>query len=183
MASHKSRIVSARAFIESEPHQTAATCCKILRESLIFAHASVRSIRSGHNAAHGVGVPGLGCLCGRTAASERAGGRRNHFWALKSLLTHFTQPVSREARSTRAASEGREKPMRDDFDAIPDAADERSAGSLLTRIYHDIGLAAVAEALRLPPADFDPEMIQSLERGEFYLLPTGRALARAESAA
>ena len=73
--------------------------------------------------------------------------------------------------------------MLDDFDAIPDAADERSAGSLLARIYHDIGLAAVAEALRLPPADFDPEMIQSLERGEFYLLPTGRALARAEPAA
>ncbi len=73
--------------------------------------------------------------------------------------------------------------MRDDFDVIPDAADERSAGSVLTRIYHDIGLAAVAEALRLPPADFDPEMIQSLERGEFYLLPTGRELARAERAA
>jgi hypothetical protein len=73
--------------------------------------------------------------------------------------------------------------MRDDFDAIPDAADERSAGSLLMRIYHDIGLAAVAEALRLPSADFDPEMIQSLERGEFYLLPTSRELARAEAAA
>ncbi len=73
--------------------------------------------------------------------------------------------------------------MRDDFDVIPDAADERRAGCLLTRIYHDIGLAAVAEALRLPPADFDPEMIQSLERGEFYLLPTGRELARSEQAA
>ncbi len=73
--------------------------------------------------------------------------------------------------------------MRDDFDVIPDVADERSAGSVLTRIYHDIGLAAVAEALRLPPADFDPEMIQSLERGEYYLLPTGRELARAEPAA
>jgi hypothetical protein len=73
--------------------------------------------------------------------------------------------------------------MLDDFEAIPDAADERSAGSLLTRIYHDIGLAAVAEALRLPSADFDPEMVQSLERGEFYLLPTGRPLARAEPAA
>jgi hypothetical protein len=73
--------------------------------------------------------------------------------------------------------------MRDDFDVIPEASDERSAGSVLTRIYHDIGLAAVAEALRLPPAEFDPEMTQSLERGEFYLLPTGRELARSEPAA
>ena len=41
---------------------------------------------------------------------------------------------------------------------------------MLTRIYHDIGLAAVAEALRLPPDGFEPEMIESLERGELYLL-------------
>jgi hypothetical protein len=73
--------------------------------------------------------------------------------------------------------------MRDDFDVIPEAAAERRAGSVLTRIYHDIGLAAVAEALSLPPADFDPEMIQSLERGEYYLLPTGWELARSEPAA
>ncbi len=73
--------------------------------------------------------------------------------------------------------------MRDDFDVIPEAADERSAGCVLTRIYHDIGLAAVAEALKLPPADFDPEMIQSLERGEYYLLPTGRELAQSKPAA
>ncbi len=72
--------------------------------------------------------------------------------------------------------------MRDDFDVIPEAVDERSAGCVLTRIYHDIGLAAVAEALKLPPADFDPEMIQSLERGEYYLLPTGRELAESEPA-
>ena len=36
-----------------------------------------------------------------------------------------------------------------------------------------------AEALRLPPADFAPEMIQSLERGGFYLLRPRRQLARA----
>ena len=70
--------------------------------------------------------------------------------------------------------------MLDDFDVIPDAGEERRAGSVLTRIYHDIGLAAVAEALRLSWAEFDPEMIQSLERGEFYLLPSGRELAQAE---
>jgi hypothetical protein len=72
--------------------------------------------------------------------------------------------------------------MRDDFfHVIPDAGDERSAGSVLTRIYHDIGLAAVAEALRLPTDGLEPEMIESLERGELYLLPPERALARTGS--
>jgi hypothetical protein len=69
--------------------------------------------------------------------------------------------------------------MFDDFYRIPDAGEERRAGSVLTRIYHDIGLAAVAEALQLASAEFDPEMTQSLERGEFYLLPSGQELAQA----
>lgn len=67
----------------------------------------------------------------------------------------------------------------DRFQFIPDAGDERKALSVLTRIYRDIGLAAVAEALRLPPDGFEPDMIESLERGEFYLLPPAGALARA----
>lgn len=71
--------------------------------------------------------------------------------------------------------------MRDDrFQFIPDADDGRRASSVLTRIYRDIGLAAVAEALRLPTEGFEPEMIESLERGEFYLLPPTRALVSAE---
>jgi hypothetical protein len=69
--------------------------------------------------------------------------------------------------------------MREDFHIIPDADDQRRASSVLTRIYHDIGLAAVAQALRLPSAAFDPEMIESLERGALYLLRPGRELARA----
>ena len=69
--------------------------------------------------------------------------------------------------------------MRDDFHVIPDADDKRTAGSVLTRIYHDIGLAAVAQALRLPSTVFEPEMIELLERGEFYLLRPRRELARA----
>ena len=70
--------------------------------------------------------------------------------------------------------------MRDDrFQFIPDADDERRASSVLTRIYRDIGLAAVAEALRLPTDGFEPEMIESLERGEFYLLPPTRAFVSA----
>ncbi len=69
--------------------------------------------------------------------------------------------------------------MRDDyFQVIPDANDRRS-GSVLTRIYRDIGLAAVAEALRLPTDDLEPDMVESLERGEFYLLPPAAAVARA----
>ena len=69
--------------------------------------------------------------------------------------------------------------MRDDFHIIPDLEDDRRAGSVLTRIYHEIGLAAVAEALKLPSMDFEPEMIESLERGEFYLLRPRHELARA----
>lgn len=62
--------------------------------------------------------------------------------------------------------------MRNDFDAIPEAANRReSVGSMLTRIYHDIGLAAVADALGLMTAEFDPEIAQSIERGEYYLIP------------
>ena len=70
--------------------------------------------------------------------------------------------------------------MQDDyFHVIPDASDERSAGSVLARIYRDIGLAAVAEALSVPTEGFEPDMIESLERGEFYLLPPTGALAQA----
>ena len=65
------------------------------------------------------------------------------------------------------------------FQFIPDAGDERKALSVLTRIYRDIGLAAVAEALRLPTDGFEPDMIEALERGEFYLLPQAGVLAQA----
>jgi hypothetical protein len=68
--------------------------------------------------------------------------------------------------------------MRNDFEAIPDAAGQRDgAGSALARMYHDIGLAAVADALNLLTSDFDPELNGALERGEFYLLPADRLLA------
>jgi hypothetical protein len=69
--------------------------------------------------------------------------------------------------------------MRDDyFQAIPEASQKRGAGSVLARIYHDIGLAAVADALRLPAEEFEAEMIESLERGESYLLPPAGSLAQ-----
>lgn len=62
--------------------------------------------------------------------------------------------------------------MRDDFDAIPDPGNGRgNTGTMLTRIYHDIGLAAVADALDLLTVEFDPDLTDSLERGEFYIVP------------
>ena len=74
--------------------------------------------------------------------------------------------------------------MRDDrFQFIPDADNERRASSVLTRIYRDIGLAAVADALRLPTDGFEPDMIESLVRGEFYLLPPAGVLVQARTEA
>jgi hypothetical protein len=73
--------------------------------------------------------------------------------------------------------------MRDDFDAIPEADGERrGGGSMLARIYHDIGLAAVAEALNLLRTEFEPDLSHSIERGEFYLLPD-RSRAQGEMVA
>ena len=70
-----------------------------------------------------------------------------------------------------------------DFDAIPEAAGRRDGvGSALTRIYHDIGLAAVANALSLTKADFDGDLARSLERGERNLVLTPRP-ARVDLAA
>jgi hypothetical protein len=73
--------------------------------------------------------------------------------------------------------------MRDDFDAIPDPGGGRAAPeTMLTRIYHDIGLAAVADALNLLTLEFDPDLNNSLERGEFYLVPAGPTIAWPEMA-
>ncbi len=73
--------------------------------------------------------------------------------------------------------------MRHDFDAIPEAANQRDGvGSMLTHIYHDIGLAAVAEALGLMTAEFDADLAQSIERGGYYLIPSVPS-ARIEMAA
>ena len=70
--------------------------------------------------------------------------------------------------------------MRHDFDAIPDPEGQRGAiGSMLAQIYHDIGLAAVADTLDLDAADFDQELAQSIERGQFYLIPVAASTALA----
>ncbi len=73
--------------------------------------------------------------------------------------------------------------MRDDFHAIPDPGGQRRGpGTMLTRIYHDIGLAAVADALNLLTVEFDPELKDFLERGELYLIPADPAIASLEMA-
>ena len=55
--------------------------------------------------------------------------------------------------------------------AMPDSGGDYGRYGILSRIYHDIGLAAVAEALNILRCEFDPELNRALRRGEFYLLP------------
>lgn len=74
--------------------------------------------------------------------------------------------------------------MRQDFDAIPEAAGEHErVGSMLTRIYHDIGLAAVADALDLMAGEFDSDMTRAIERGVYFLIPVAGRPARVGLAA
>ena len=73
--------------------------------------------------------------------------------------------------------------MEHDFHAIPEAHERRSLGSVLARIYRDIGLAAVANALDLPTVEFDSELAASIERGGLYLLLPPATAGVAEQAA
>jgi hypothetical protein len=45
-------------------------------------------------------------------------------------------------------------------------------GGLLARIYREIGLAAVANALEVPASDLDFELAEAIRRGERYLFLT-----------
>jgi len=68
--------------------------------------------------------------------------------------------------------------MRHDLTAIPDVIEARAGRSrLLSRLYRDIGLAAVAAEFERPVADFDPELGEALERGARYLAPPKLVLA------
>ena len=73
--------------------------------------------------------------------------------------------------------------MRHDFEAIPEATGQRDGGSMLTRMYHDIGLAAVAEALGLAKAEFESDLAESIERGEYFLIPSAQPASPVELAA
>lgn len=68
--------------------------------------------------------------------------------------------------------------MRHDFSSIPDAVEVPAGRSrLLSRLYRDIGLAAVAAELDLTSAQFEPELQNAIERGARYLAPIPLALA------
>ena len=68
--------------------------------------------------------------------------------------------------------------MRHDLTAIPDAIEARAGRSrLLSRLYRDIGLAAVAAEFELPVEEFDPELGEAVERGARYLTPRKLVLA------
>ena len=116
----------------------------------------------------------------RSAAKtwRRGGGRPplDPEGAINSLLTRFTQRHRKGARVTARPGCKRRRSralMRNDFHIIPDTDDERRAGSVLARIYHDIGLAAVAEALRLPLGQF--------RAGDDRVARTGRVLSASAS--
>jgi hypothetical protein len=62
--------------------------------------------------------------------------------------------------------------MRHDFSAIPDAIEAPAGRSrLLSRLYHDIGLAAVAAELKLLDKGLERELEESIDRGSRYLAP------------
>ena len=58
-----------------------------------------------------------------------------------------------------------------DFDAIPEAEGRREGvGSMLTRIYHEIGLAAVADALDLTDRQTSRAISPSRSSEEYHYL-------------
>ncbi len=62
--------------------------------------------------------------------------------------------------------------MRQDFSAAPTSSKSPAGRSrLLSRLYRDVGLAAVAADSNLPAAAFEPEIGQAVERGSRYLAP------------
>jgi hypothetical protein len=68
--------------------------------------------------------------------------------------------------------------MRRNPTAIPASIEVRAGRSpLLSRLYRDVGMAAVAAELELNPEDFEPEVGEALARGARYLLPRELDLA------
>ncbi len=60
--------------------------------------------------------------------------------------------------------------MRHDLTAIPDAMEKRAGGSrLLSRLYHEIGLAAVAFELDVEVTELAQESCEMIRRGARYL--------------
>jgi hypothetical protein len=62
--------------------------------------------------------------------------------------------------------------MRDDLSAIPDVVEVPAGQSrLLSRLFRDVGLAAVAAEFELPAAALEADVGEGVERGQRYLAP------------
>ena len=60
--------------------------------------------------------------------------------------------------------------MRHDVSAIPEVIEKPAGRSrLLSRLYHEIGLAAVAFELDIEPTDLGTESFEMIRRGARYL--------------
>ena len=60
--------------------------------------------------------------------------------------------------------------MRHDVSEIPDVIEKPAGRSrLLSRLYHEIGLAAVAFELDVEPAELSAETCEAIRRGARYL--------------
>ena len=68
--------------------------------------------------------------------------------------------------------------MRQDLPAHPQILQQRAGDSkLLSRLYRDVGMAAVAAELKLQASALEPEIAQALERGASILAPQRHILA------
>ena len=68
--------------------------------------------------------------------------------------------------------------MRHDLPAANQALEQRAGQSkLLSRLYRDVGLAAVAAELELPPQALEAELAESVARGAPLLAPRRNILA------
>jgi hypothetical protein len=68
--------------------------------------------------------------------------------------------------------------MRQDLPAHPQVLQQRAGDSkLLSRLYRDVGMAAVAAELKLQSSALEPEIAQALERGASKLAPPRHILA------
>jgi hypothetical protein len=68
--------------------------------------------------------------------------------------------------------------MRQDVSDKPQSLEQRAGGSkLLSRLYRDVGLAAVAAELSLPTNALESDLAEAVQRGAPLLSPCGKTLA------
>ena len=68
--------------------------------------------------------------------------------------------------------------MRQDLSVESQRLEQRAGDSkLLSRLYRDVGMAAVAAALDLQISGLEPEVVESIERGASLSSPSRATLA------